>query len=195
MKLVKAETDVKPIPENHVIREDLLDGSDFSLRYKVIPITDNVNLPSTEVFNPKPRSYVFGVVVDDMTWFKVVFYSGEPVITFDVPGVAVHEMLRLDAPSVKVFLGYNDGFLGATFKDGFFSPKQRILYWYCVARTRSDVNISEYFYHNTDDFYPNVFNIESVLQAPVTVIPKPILIGEEGLRIGGGWHIGDNSNG
>lgn len=188
MKLVKAETDIVPLSRDRVIISDYID--DIGTRFEVIPINDGFNLPNTSVFDSKPRSYIFGVFMGHETWFQVKFEDEE--LVFDLPGEVLRNKLTYQ-DNFGIFMGYNNGFLGASFKPGFYSPRQRVLYWYSLAKTKLDVQGRDYFVYGIPQEFPVLVDLSDYLTKPgVTGITSKITIGS-GIIIGGGNHINDDA--
>lgn len=178
MKVIKTDTFLKPLPkQNYVLK-------DRESRFVVTPITDNQGRPTGTKFIFKPRCYVFGVFSGSDSWFTIKYDTGNP-INFDLPGEII-----LNPRVYSVFCGYSDGFLGGSFTPGYYSLKERVQYWYCVAQTKGDYSIEDYFLAGDPLKGPVIIDLSSYLTSPVSTKWKRYKIGDP-IKLGQGIRFGD----
>jgi hypothetical protein len=189
MKIVKAETDLKPVPRDHVAVTKTVNG--VAVEFTVQSIIDSVNVPNGSFFNARRRSFIFGVFYDGKSrfWHPYQPLDNSPMV-FDISrDIKGHET------NYSVFLGYNDGFLGATFKPGFYSPKEQIIYWYALAKTREDYPKKDYFISGRPVNYNVIVDIEDIDGRPSLNHKKNYVLGVSKIKLGqGGIKIGDTYN-
>jgi hypothetical protein len=184
MRIIKAETFLKPIPEtNWTIEDD-------NTRYVIFPITGNDGRPNVTKFKFRPRSYVFGVFSGVDTWFQVKYDKTGLPVKFDLPGELI-----LNPRPYRVFAAYNDGFLGGTFTPGYYSLKEKIQYWYCLGQTKPGVSLHTYFLRYNEELldseFPVVIDLSKALASPESTVWRKYKVGDP-ISIGFKIRVGDS---
>lgn len=181
MKIIKSETLLKPLPSvNWVYIEE---------KYSILPIQFTMAKPKGKLFSMSSRSYVFIVTNEDDQWVDVKFDMNRRNIplVFEVP----ERFTKSDKP-YSVLMGYNEGFLGGSFKPGFYNNREKIQYWYCLAKLDLTIPLVNYRIGGSTYYVPSVIiDMSSILPLPSERRWVYYKIGEPFIKIGDPIRIGE----
>lgn len=181
MKTIKSETLLHPLPSGNYVYDP------NNKRYIVLPIQTHLVKPKGRNFSLKSRSYVFVVSNEDDQWVDVKFDSNQINIplTFTIP----QRFLDAQKP-YSILIGYNDGFLGGSFRPGFYNNKEKIQFWYCLAKL--DLSIPTVRYLVKGNYVPSIIiDMSDYLPPPGVVKWVYYKIGDPSLKIGYPIRIGE----
>lgn len=183
MKTIKSETLIHPLPKGNYT----LDIENH--RCLVQPIQTALIKPSGRKFSLKSRSYVFVVFNEDDQWVDIKFdyNSKNTTLYFSIP----LKFTESHKP-YSILIGYNDGFLGGSFRPGFYNNKEKIQFWYCLAKLDLSVPTVKYLIKGYNNYVPSVIiDMSDYLPPPGVVKWVYYKIGDPSLKIGYPIRIGE----